>query len=305
MNDTTAIIVIKNNPPYLDRCLAAIEDFVDEIIIGAIDVPESLLTKLKNNKKVSIHVLDSSVPFADVVKEKLKKKAKGKYILYVDPDEIFPQKLFDVFKKNIGKFDYFLVPRKNIIFGKWIQHSRWWPDYQLRFFKKNTVIWPGIIHPVPQATGRGFTVADEESLAIEHYNYDNLNQYFEKSLRYARAEARDAVKENKKVTIGETFKKSLNEFISRYFSSEGYKDGSHGFVLAILQMFYYILVYVFYWEEMKYVDLDKETIPQEVQKFYSNGLKETNYWLINKKLLYNNNKLKIKLLSKIINIFHL
>jgi len=305
MNDTTAIIVIKNDPPYLDRSLAAIEDFVDEIIIGAIDVPGSILTRLKKNKKVSIHILDSSVPFADLVKEGLKKKAKGKYILYVDPDEIFPQKLFDIFKKNIGKFDYFLIPRKNIIFGKWIQHSRWWPDYQLRFFKKNTVIWPEIIHPIPQATGRGFTVEDDESLAIEHYNYDNLNQYFEKSLRYARSEARDAVKENKKITIGETFKKSLNEFASRYFSGEGYKDGSHGFVLAILQMFYYILVYVFYWEEMKYVDLDKEITPQEVQKFYSNGLKDTNYWLINKKLLYNNNKLKVKLLAKIISIFHL
>jgi (heptosyl)LPS beta-1,4-glucosyltransferase len=305
MNEISAIIVIKNSPPYLDQSIAAIDSFVDEIIIGTIDVPESLLSRLKKNKKIQIFPLDSSIPFADLVKEKLKKKAKGEYILYVDPDEIFPQKALDQLRKNMNKFDHFIIPRKNIIFGKWVQHSRWWPDYQLRFFKKDSVIWPETIHPIPQRTGRGFTIPATEELAIKHFNYDNLSQYFEKSLRYAKAEAKKAVLENKTITIGETFKKGLNEFISRYFTGEGYRDGSHGLVLALLQMFYYILVYVFYWEEMKYVDLDKETTPQEVQKFYSNGLRDTNYWLINKKLLYNNNKLKIKFLSKIINIFHL
>jgi (heptosyl)LPS beta-1,4-glucosyltransferase len=198
-----------------------------------------------------------------------------------------------------------MIPRKNIIFGMWIRHSRWWPDHQLRFFKKDSVVWPAVIHPIPQATGRGLTIPAMEELSIKHYNYENLDQYFEKSLRYARTEAKKAIMENKKITIGETFKKGLNEFVSRYFGGEGYKDGSHGFVLAVLQMFYYFLVYVFYWEEMKYIDLDKETTVQEIQKFYADGLKDTNYWLINKKLLYNNNKLKVRLLSKIINLFHL
>lgn len=305
MNEITAIIVIKGNPPYIHQSISAIDRFVDEIIIGAVDTSTSLTEKFKKNRKIKIFTLDPSVPFADLVKEKLKKKAKGKYILYVDPDEIFPQKLLDLLKKKSDKFDYFMIPRKNIIFGKWIQHSRWWPDHQLRFFRKDSVIWPAVIHPIPQATGRGLTIPAMEELAIKHYNYDNLGQYFEKSLRYARTEAKKAVMENKKITIGETFKKGLNEFISRYFSGEGYKDGSHGFILALLQMFYYVLVYVFYWEEMKYVDLDKETTVQEIQKFYADGLKDTNYWLINKKLLYNNNKLKVRLLSKIISLFHL
>jgi len=305
MNEITAIIVIKGNPPYLHQSISAIDRFVDEIIIGTVDISASLSEKLKKNKKIKMFPLDPSVPFADLVKEKLKKKAKGEYILYVDPDEIFPQKLLDLLKKKSDKFDYFMIPRKNIIFGKWIQHSRWWPDHQLRFFRKDSVIWPAVIHPVPIATGRGLTIPAMEELAIKHYNYDNLGQYFEKSLRYARTEAKKAVMENKKITIGETFKKGLNEFISRYFSGEGYKDGSHGFILALLQMFYYVLVYVFYWEEMKYVDLDKETTVQEIQKFYADGLKDTNYWLINKKLLYNNNKLKVRLLSKIISLFHL
>lgn len=305
MNEITAIIVIKNNPPHLDQSLAAIDSFVDEIIIGAIDAHESLLNKLKKNKKVRISTLDSSVPFADIVKEELKKNAKGTHILYVDPDEIFPRKTLDLLKKNIDKFDYFLIPRKNIIFGKWIEHSRWWPDYQLRFFKKKSITWPKTIHPIPKTTGKGLTLPASEELAIQHYNYDNLSQYFEKSLRYARAEAKKAVQENRIITINETFKKGLNEFISRYFSGEGYLDGTRGFVLAILQMFYYILIFVFYWEEKKYTEIDKKTTFQETQLFFVSGFKEVNHWLANKKLINKKNSIKLKILNKLSNFIRL
>lgn len=305
MNKITAIIVIKGNPPYLAQSLAAVDTFVDEIIIGVIDVQESLLNKLKKNKKVKISVLDSLIPFADIVKEELKKSAKGDHILYVDPDEIFSQKTIDLLKKNMNKFDYFLIPRKNIIFGKWMKHSRWWPDYQLRFFKKNKVIWPETIHPIPKTTGQGFTIPAEEELAIQHYNYDNLSQYFEKSFRYARAEAKKAARENKTITISETFKKSLNEFISRYFSGEGYRDGSRGFVLAILQMFYYVLVYVFYWEEKKYIEIDNETVFKETQSFFIDGSRETNFWLNNKKLIDRKNSIKFKIINRLIHFLKL
>jgi len=305
MNDITAIIVIKGNPTYLNQSLSSIEEYVSEIIIGTINVPDALESKLKKNSKIKIFPLDESIPFADVIKEDLKQKAKGKYILYLDPDEIFPKAAFKLFEKNIDKFDYFYIPRKNFIFGKWIKHSRWFPDYQLRFFKKDHVVWPKNIHPIPLTTGQGFELPATETFTITHYNYKNLSEYFEKSLRYAKAEAKKAVLENNQITLGETFKKSLNEFFSRYFAGEGYKDGTHGFVLSILQMFYYILVYVFYWEEKKYFEIDQQDVNKEVQKFYWQGLKDTNYWLINKKLLYNMNKFKIKILSIILNLFGL
>ena len=305
MINTTAIIVIKDNPPYLKKTLASIDGFVEEIIIGTINCETALQNQLEKNNKIKLFPLDPSIPFADIIKEDLKKKAKGKYILYVDPDEIFSKKIFDLLKKNIDKYDYFMIPRKNIIFGKWIQHSRWWPDYQLRFFKKDSVVWPKEIHPIPKTKGHGFTLPAKEELAINHYNYNNLDQYFEKSFRYSKTEARKAVLENKVITLGETLKKSLNEFVSRYFAGEGYKDGAHGLILAILQMFYYFMVFIFYWEEKKYFDVNNEEIFKETQTFFVSGLKETNYWLVNKKLINKKNNIKSKLLNKAINLFKL
>src|SRR3989339_1442942 len=90
MKTISAIIVVKNNPLRLFETLESINDFVSEIIIGDIDIGNEYKKRLLENKKVKIIDLPSDTPFADLVKEDLKKQAKGDYILYLDPDEIFP-----------------------------------------------------------------------------------------------------------------------------------------------------------------------------------------------------------------------
>jgi len=76
------------------------------------------------------------------------------------------------------------------------------------------------------------------------------------------------------LTFPETVRRAVNEFVSRYFAAEGYKDGMQGFVLSCFQMIYYFLVYFYYLEMMKFKD-DK-TIKPEL--FFRQGLKETLYW---------------------------
>ena len=54
MNDISAIIVVKDNPPHLFETISSVQDFVKEIIVADIGVDSSLLSKLAKNKKVKI-----------------------------------------------------------------------------------------------------------------------------------------------------------------------------------------------------------------------------------------------------------
>ena len=81
----TAIIVVKNNPPRLFESLESIKALVSEIIIGNIDIGNDYKKRLLNDKKIKLIDLPSDTPFADLVKEDLKKRAKGDYILYLYP----------------------------------------------------------------------------------------------------------------------------------------------------------------------------------------------------------------------------
>ena len=265
---------MKDNPPYIFKTVDSILDFVSEIVIVDIGIENSLSEKLKKNKLIKLVKIQGTVPYVEKIREKTKELASYEHILFLDPDEVVQPELKKIILENYLKYDYFKIPRKNIIFGRFIKHSRWWPDYQIRFFKKNSVKWPLIIHRQPKVLGKGFEVEAKESLSLLHYNYQNLDEYLSKAKRYAKYEAKEFASENQVVSFSQTVRRSLNEFISRYFAGEGYRDGVEGFVLAFLQMFYYFLVYFYYLETKEFKSSEK--INEE--EFFRIGLKESLHW---------------------------
>jgi (heptosyl)LPS beta-1,4-glucosyltransferase len=300
MNPISIIIVVKHNPPHLFESLDSIKDFGDEIIIVDIGIDQTLKEKLKKFPRAKIVNLEEDVPYVELIREKVKQYAKNEYLLYLDPDEILPEALKIYVARHLTDYDYFVIPRKNFIFGRWIKHSRWWPDCQIRIFKKNAVVWPQEIHKQPTLTGKGLTITAEEQNAIIHHNYESIDEYLEKAKRYAKAEAISLTKREKSFTLEDAFKKSISEFISRYFAQEGYKDGMHGFVLSILQMFYSVLVFVYYWELHKYESAETALTTKVTRNFFAQGLVETNHWLLTKKLLSQSQQFKTKVANFLI-----
>lgn len=277
MENISAVIVVKDSPPFLFKVIESIDDLVHEIIIVDIGMDKELKDKLNQpayGKKVKLVSLKEAVPYVELIRNKTKDFAKSDYVFFLDPDEIVTPGLKTIIKSHLLTYDYFKIPRKNIILGRWIKHSRWWPDYQVRLFKKNKVVWPKIIHRQPKATGRGFEIEAKESFALIHHNYRDLDEYLDKAKRYAKYEAKELYEEKRIFTFSDTVKKSLNEFVSRYFAAQGYKDGVQGFVLAILQLIYYFLVYFYYLEMKKF--RSNERIDES--EFFQLGLKEVLHW---------------------------
>lgn len=294
MSNISAIIVAKNKPVYLFETISSIQDVVREIIIIDIGIDRSLIAKLRQNKKIKIIEISKDVPYVELVREEVKKYASEEYLLYADPDEIFPEPLIKILVSKYAAYDYIKIPRKNIIFGKWIEHSRWWPDYQIRLFKKNAVIWPTEIHKQPMAKGKEYTVDAKAEFSIIHNNYENIDEFIQKAVRYAKSEAHEL----SSFSFAEALQKALSEFVSRYFADEGYKDGMHGLILAFLQMFYVMLVFCYVWEKNHYRENDSSAV-HDVHTFFNKGLLETNYWIIKKKLDSSFGTIKRKLHTKL------
>lgn len=277
MSNISAVIVAKDNPPFLTKTLDSIQSWVGEIVVVDIGLIKEAKEKISTYKKVKIIPMDP-VPYVEQIREQTKRLTKFNMLLFLDPDEIIPPTLAKILQENIEKTDYIKIPRKNIIFGKWIQHSRWWPDYQTRFFRKSAVIWPTSIHKQPQTIGNGLVLEATEQNSIEHINYSSIDEYMLKALRYAKSEARELNESGSPLTLSTIVKKSLSEFISRFFAEDGYKDGMHGFVLAMLQLLYSFLVYFYYWELKKYPTVAEKEIVESTNLFFNQGLYEVHYW---------------------------
>lgn len=302
MQQISAIIAVKDNPIHILETIRSIEKFAAEIIVADIGMNSELKKQLLENKLVRMVTIDKPVPYIELIREELKQSAAHEYVLFLDPDETLPETLIESLKSNLTEYDYFSMPRKNIIFGKWIEHSRWWPDYQIRFFKKANIVWPKHIHAQPEVQGREMKLDAKEELAIVHHNYESIDEFMQKLVRYTKAEAHERIASNKDFTAPEAMQKALAEFIGRYFAAEGYKDGIHGFILAVMQMFYYFLVYFYYWEEKKHTDNKPDEISRYMRQFFFKGLYETNYWMMKQKLTGSVSGLKLKVQNILLKI---
>jgi len=199
--------------------------------------------------------------------------------LILDADEVIPELLAKTLKKLAKSpkgASFFRLPRKNIIFGKWLKHSRWWPDLIVRFFKKGAVSWSDKIHRVPLTRGEGKDLEAKETNAIIHYNYESISQYLERINRYTDIQLQELIDEKYEFQWTDLIKKPTSEFLSRFFAGEGYKDGFHGLVLGLLQAFSEFVLYLKVWEKQgfKAQELPLQDFVAEMQQLG----KETAYW---------------------------
>lgn len=289
MSKISVVIVARNEETMIDDCLKSVQ-WADEIIV----VDDSSTDKTADiAKKYTPHVYQhKTVGYVEPVRNFALQKATGDWILLLDTDERVSESLASVVKK-IADQDQAVVayklPRKNMIFEKWIQHTGWWPDYNIRFFKKGAVQWSNKIHSVPTVKGEIKELESTEQNAIIHYNYTSVSQFIEKMVRYTSVEAEQYTD---KITTSDFIAKPAQEFLRRFFTAQGYKDGVHGLVLSLLQAVSVFLVIVRVWEKQKFVPNEDKNLLSTVQKQGKTLRKEISYWMANELLKTERSKLK-------------
>ena len=284
----SVVISAFNEAKKIKNCLESVR-WADEIIL--IDL-ESTDKTAEIARQYTPHIFPhKNLGFIEPVRNFSIAKANGDWILLLDADEEIPPTLAEKLQtiaKEETNITHVKLPRKNIIFGKWIEHSGWWPDHLTRFCKKGTIHWQDTVHSVPEVKGEGIALSDEQH-AIIHYNYENITQFFHRNFeKYAKLEAEAKLKNGYIFSVKDIIRFPLQEFLSRYFAREGYKDGLHGLVLSILMAFYHFAVFLYLWENKNYAEANTKDLKDELKK----TKKEVKYWLETKKINQEKNLLK-------------
>ncbi|MBI3379797.1 glycosyltransferase family 2 protein [Candidatus Gottesmanbacteria bacterium] len=274
----SAVVHTYNEEKNIERCLSSLS-FVDEIVLIDMDSKDRTREIASNYKaKIFNHPYTG---FVEPARNFGIQKVLGSWVLIVDADEEISKTLADklISISREKRVDYCRVARKNIIFHKWIKHSGWWPDYQIRFFKKGCVSWSEKIHGVPLTRGTGLDLEANSDLSISHYNYQTIEQYIARLNRYTNISAKEFFLSNKKFSYRDVVNLSSKEFINRYLVWEGYKDGIHGLALAFLQSLSEVVTYLKLWELENFKEERISLL--ESKEVISDGQNETQYWFYN------------------------
>lgn len=275
VNSVTVVVSTFNSEEKIEACLKSVS-WAQEIIVvdgtssdKTLDIVKKYTSKIfvrPNNKMLNIN---KNFGFS---------KASGKWILSLDSDERATPELAEEIKKIIGNSrpSGYRIPRKNIIFGKWMEHTGWYPDLQLRLFKRGKGRFPEEhVHEMIKIDGE----VGQLSSDIIHHNYDSISQFLQKlGTIYGPNEAEQLIKKGYVFDWKDAIRFPVKEFLSRFFAREGYKDGFHGLMLSLLMSFYHFIVFSYIWEKHKFKQINNGAILAETEGEIVQSSKDLFFW---------------------------
>lgn len=277
MGKLSVVISAYNEELKINKCLGSVRKIADEIIfIDNTSTDKTAEIAKKAGAKVFVR---GNNPMLNINKNFGISKATGDWILYLDADEEVTEELREELKSISNKdseIDGYKVPRKNIIFGKWIEHAGWYPDYQLRFFRNGKVKFPeGHVHEELIMEGR----TGELKNPLVHKNFETVSQFLHKHfITYAPNEAEQLIKKGYVFNWQDAIRFPVSEFLSRFFARQGYKDGFHGLVLSLLMGFYHLVIFALIWEKYGFEQINNKDFIKETEKEFYKANKDLNYW---------------------------
>ncbi len=298
MGKLSVVISAFNEEKKIEDCLKSVS-FADEIIfVDNSSTDQTLKIAKKYNSKIFTR---ENNPMLNINKNFGFSKAKNDWILSLDADERISPELAKEIQSSIinhkSSVDGYWIPRKNIIFGKWIEHTGWYPDYQFRLFKKGKGKFEEKhVHEMIKLEGE----AGKLESPIIHYNYENISHFLKKTLLYTENEANQLTEKGYNFSWQDSVRFPTKEFVSRFFAREGYKDGLHGLVLSLLMAFYHLLIFVNIWEKLKFKQTEEKEFLANVRQEFRKGHKEVFFWFYKARIDTAKDPLK-KLILKIKN----
>lgn len=206
--------------------------------------------------------------------------ATGDWLISLDADERITTELAREIRAKIKdkKYNGYELPRKNIIFNKWIQYSIWWPDYNLRVFRKNYGKFAEKhVHEKLDVKGKIGRLENP----LTHYNYQTISQFIRKlDKSYTESEVKNFIREGKSIHWWDALAWPVNDFVKTFFAQRGYKDGFHGLILSQLQAFYAFIFFAKVWERKeKFRDLTPDNFLVSIIKEFGKNAKVIRFWI--------------------------
>jgi glycosyltransferase involved in cell wall biosynthesis len=175
----------------------------------------------------------------------------GDWIFWIDADERVTTQL----RESIEKLrqldpsslpDGFRIARSTHYLGRWIKHSGWYPDYQMRLYRKSASYWDGVSpHETARVRGRIETLPGE----FLHYTKRNLSEHHRVLDEYTTLAAEFLDQQKKRVRGIDLLLLPVAAFIRTYIFKRGFLDGIQGLIIAIFTAYSVFLKYAKVWEK--------------------------------------------------------
>jgi (heptosyl)LPS beta-1,4-glucosyltransferase len=244
MGTISVLVITKNEEARLPACLDSIAGLAHEIVVidsGSTDGTTEIAKRYTD--MVHFHKFEDFPRQRNIALD----HASGDWVFFIDADEVCTTELTAELTRIAGQEPTdempvaYGIPRRNYMFGRWMRHAGWYPDYQYRFFRRDKGRYDEDrrVHELALFDGPAGVLEN----VLLHYNYDSLGEFCAKQQSYAELEAQTRAAAGNTAKWRNFILQPMREFRRRFFALGGHKEGALGFVLSVILAYYDFQVY--------------------------------------------------------------
>jgi glycosyltransferase involved in cell wall biosynthesis len=228
MNRLSVCLVAQNEQENLPRCLRSVQGIADEIIVvdgGSTDHTPEIAREL--GARVFAR------PFTNHADQKnhAASLASQDWIFLLDADE----ELSDALKESVRRwkvqeprFAAYEMPRLTWYLGAWIHHSRWYPDWQRRIYRRDKASFTGAIHSALRYDGQVGRLHGD----LLHYTIRTFSEHEAKVEKYTTTIAQEMFEQGQRHWRAAMWFATPWSWIRHFFLGAGFLDGYRGALIA-------------------------------------------------------------------------
>lgn len=192
----SVVILTLNEACNLPRCMDSIRWCDDIVLVDSGSTDDTVAIAQAAGARVLTRKFDSFGRQRNYAMEY--GALRNRWVLHLDADEVVTPQLREAIESLVAApdaaFPIYRVPSKLIFMDQWLRYSGMYPAYQVRFGLRDQLRF--VDHGHGQRESLPPDQVGTMSAPLDHYNFSKgLNDWFSRHLRYARAEAVQALVE--------------------------------------------------------------------------------------------------------------
>ena len=176
-------------------------------------------------------------------------QARSDWVLLLDADERvtaeLQQEILSSLASENGQYDGYAVPRLVHYLGRWWRRGGWYPDYDVRLFRRERATWGGS-DPHERILVAG--PVRRLSHPLHHYSYRNMDDHVSRINRFTSISAQELKKGGGRWLLSDALLRPAVRFFRSYILKRGFMEGFAGFYVAVTSAVYVFLKYAKVWE---------------------------------------------------------
>jgi glycosyltransferase involved in cell wall biosynthesis len=239
----TVTVITRNEAANLEPALDSVSWADEIVVVDSRSTDDTVAIARRHTSRVVVR----DWPGYAAQKNFAAGEASHDWILSLDADERVTPALAAEIRALLGGEPgarAYRIPRVSFYLGRWIRSTDWYPDYQLRLYDRRVSTWTGLVHEGVEVDGAvGRLRAD-----LEHLPYRDIAHHLQTIDRYTTLAAQSMRERGKTVGVAGLVARPVGAFLRNYVARGGWRDGSVGLVVSILNSYYVFLKFAKLWE---------------------------------------------------------